>query len=116
MLCSSSSLWVAIFSAYGGPYVFAAGLKIIQDCLAFLQPQFLRWLLTYISLYQSARENRKYGGSAGPSPLEGFAIAALMFIAAIVQTITMNQACLPFLLSRRVLFTDSDNPVFSIVF
>ena len=83
----SSSLWVALFTAYGGPYVFALGLKIVQDSLAFLQPQLLRWLLSYISSYQKAR----FSGDESPSPVEGFAIAAIMFGASIVQTIILHQ-------------------------
>ncbi|KAI0731222.1 metal resistance protein YCF1 [Earliella scabrosa] len=82
-----SSLWVALFTAYGGPYVFALGLKIVQDSLAFLQPQLLRWLLSYISSYQKAR----FSGDESPSPVEGFAIAAIMFGASIVQTIILHQ-------------------------
>ncbi|OCH93693.1 metal resistance protein YCF1 [Obba rivulosa] len=86
-LSKHSSLWTALFLAYGGPYAFAAFLKIVQDCLAFLQPQLLRWLLAYISEYQSAR----YSGGATPSPFEGFAIAVIMFIASCVQTVILHQ-------------------------
>ncbi|KAI0080155.1 metal resistance protein YCF1 [Panus rudis PR-1116 ss-1] len=81
------SLWVSLFVAYGGPYALAAVLKLIQDCLAFLQPQLLRWLLSYISDYQSSR----YDGGKGPSPLEGFAIAILMFVASVTQTVILHQ-------------------------
>ena len=80
-------MWVALFAAYGGPYAFAAFLKVLQDCLAFLQPQLLRWLLFYISTYQSSRLNF----SKSPSPLEGFSIAILMFVASIAQTIILHQ-------------------------
>ncbi|EMD38835.1 hypothetical protein CERSUDRAFT_92869 [Gelatoporia subvermispora B] len=82
-----SSLWTALFVAYGGPYAFAALLKLIQDSLAFLQPQLLRWLLAYISEYQSTR----HSGEASPSPLEGFAIAVIMFVASCVQTVILHQ-------------------------
>ncbi|KAG6899872.1 hypothetical protein C0993_005842 [Termitomyces sp. T159_Od127] len=82
------TLWKALFVAYGGPYAVAALLKVFQDCLAFLQPQLLRWLLSYISWYQSAR----FGGVAqGPSSLEGFAIAGIMFVASVAQTVALNQ-------------------------
>lgn len=80
-------MWKALFVAYGGPYVIAAGLKVLQDILAFAQPQLLRLLLAYISIYQETRfdsENR-------PSNFEGFAIAVLMFVASVVQTIALNQ-------------------------
>ncbi|KAF8909428.1 multidrug resistance-associated ABC transporter [Gymnopilus junonius] len=80
-------LWRALFVAYGGPYAIAAGLKIIQDLLAFLQPQLLRILLAYISWYQSTR----FQPNDRPSDLEGFAIAMTMFVASVIQTICLNQ-------------------------
>lgn len=52
----------------------AAGLKMIQDGLAFLQPQLLRWLLLYITEYQRARNNGEYT----PNPVQGFTIAIIM--------------------------------------
>ncbi|CCL99693.1 uncharacterized protein FIBRA_01714 [Fibroporia radiculosa] len=79
-------LWSALFVAYGGEYAVAAFLKIIQDCLNFLQPQLLRWLLAYISDYQISRFN-----SERPSPIEGFTIAIIMFSASITQTIVLHQ-------------------------
>ncbi|RDB20896.1 Metal resistance protein YCF1 [Hypsizygus marmoreus] len=84
------TLWKALFIAYGRPYAGAAGLKIVQDFLAFLQPQLLRWLLAYISWYQTARF-RPIPGEELPSKLEGFAIAAIMFVASVIQTIMLNQ-------------------------
>lgn len=80
-----------MFVAFGRPYLLAACLKILQDCLAFLQPQLLRWLLAYISTYQSAQDGTSFGGSLGPSPLQGFAIAAIMFVAAAAQTFILHQ-------------------------
>ncbi|KAK0202906.1 P-loop containing nucleoside triphosphate hydrolase protein [Desarmillaria ectypa] len=82
------SLWKALFISYGGPYALAAGMKLVQDCLSFLQPQLLRWLLSYISICQSARYAHD---STKPHPLEGFSIAALMFVASVTQTIILNQ-------------------------
>ena len=82
-----SSLWKALFISYGGPFAVAAGLKVIQDSLAFLQPQLLRWLLNYITTYQEARFNP----DSRPSDVEGFAIALIMFVASVVQTICLNQ-------------------------
>ncbi len=82
-----SALWKALFVAYGGPYAVAAGLKITHDLLAFLQPQLLRWFLSYISAYQETRFN----ATERPSKSEGFLIALLMFVASVVQTIFLNQ-------------------------
>ncbi|EKM50357.1 uncharacterized protein PHACADRAFT_263609 [Phanerochaete carnosa HHB-10118-sp] len=84
------NLAVALFAAYGGPYAFAGFLKLVQDCLVFLQPQLLRWLLSYISAYQSARPDGIVQNGA-PSPFEGFAIAVIMFCASICQTAILNQ-------------------------
>jgi ATP-binding cassette subfamily C (CFTR/MRP) protein 1 len=82
-----SPLWKALFVAYGGPFAIAAGLKVTQDLLAFLQPQLLRWLLSYISVYQDAR----FSPGSRPSKAEGFVIPLIMFFASIVQTICINQ-------------------------
>ncbi|KAL1745932.1 P-loop containing nucleoside triphosphate hydrolase protein [Schizophyllum fasciatum] len=76
-LSRGRSLWAALFLSYGGPYAAAACMKVVQDCLNFLQPQLLRWLLAYISEYQRAAE--------------GFLIAIIMFAAGMAQTIILNQ-------------------------
>ncbi|KAI0065635.1 metal resistance protein YCF1 [Artomyces pyxidatus] len=82
-----NSLWVALFAAYGGPFAVAAGLKVLQDCLAFLQPQLLRLFLSYIASYQSSRDSDQ----APPNSAEGFAIACTMFVAAVVQSVILHQ-------------------------
>ncbi|KAJ7245130.1 multidrug resistance-associated ABC transporter [Mycena haematopus] len=79
-------VWRSLFLAYGGPFMLAAFLKILQDCLAFLQPQLLRLLLAYIARYQDSRFE-----DSRPNPLEGFSIAAAMFVASVIQTILLNQ-------------------------
>jgi len=94
-----STLWKALFVAYGRPYAIAAGLKIIQDFLAFLQPQLLRILLVYISAYQDSRFGHNH-----PSDFQGFTIAVFMFVASIIQTVCLNQVCTVFL---SLCFTDS---------
>ncbi|KAG1838637.1 P-loop containing nucleoside triphosphate hydrolase protein [Suillus subalutaceus] len=84
-----SSVWLALFLSYGGPYMGAAFLKLLQDSLAFLQPQLLRWLLAYISNYQSTK------GAAnilvGPSPLEGYIVAIIMFVTSMAQSVVLHQ-------------------------
>lgn len=84
---SPNSLWLAIARAYGGPYAFAALLKFFQDGLAFLQPQLLRWLLSFIASYQAARQ----AGVQTPNPLEGVAAALAMAAASVAQSITLHQ-------------------------
>ncbi|KAJ7077902.1 P-loop containing nucleoside triphosphate hydrolase protein [Mycena belliarum] len=81
-------VWKSLAFAYGGPYLTAVFLKIIQDGLAFLQPQLLRWLLSYISRYQSSRYQDNV---PKPNPSEGFSIAVIMFIASVMQTVLLNQ-------------------------
>lgn len=88
-LCFSSSLWVSLYVAYGGPYVIALTLKLAQDSLAFMQPQLLRLLLAYISYYQFIQPDPGFGPRE--SPIQGFALAFLMFAASILQTVTLNQ-------------------------
>jgi ATP-binding cassette, subfamily C (CFTR/MRP), member 1 len=85
-----SNLWVALGAAYGSTYAEAAVLKIIQDILAFAQPQFLRWFLAYISLYQAATSGPT-GNPKSPSAFKGFAIVTGMFVCATVQTIVLHQ-------------------------
>lgn len=85
-----SSLWMALASAYGSTYAEAAVLKVIQDLLAFAQPQFLRFFLAYISLYQAAGTSPKPTAD-GPSPIKGFVIVAGMFACAMIQTIVLHQ-------------------------
>ncbi|KAI6044047.1 P-loop containing nucleoside triphosphate hydrolase protein [Pisolithus marmoratus] len=83
-----SSIWVALFAAYGGPYMLAGCLKIVHDSLILVQPQLLRWLLLFITNYQSAKGRTFIGG---PSLFEGFAVALTMFVASMMQAVTLNQ-------------------------
>ena len=76
--------------AYGNPFAYALFLKLVQDCLAFLQPQLLKWLLSFITDYQDAREGLL---DQRPTPLIGFSYAFLMFFASIVQTVILHQVC-----------------------
>jgi ATP-binding cassette subfamily C (CFTR/MRP) protein 1 len=85
----SKSLWRALAAAYGGPYMTAIILRTVQDCLAFMQPQLLRLLLTYIYAYQDAR---RLDTATKPSIAQGFGIAAAMFVSAAIQSVTLNQA------------------------
>lgn len=93
-MIDSKSLWIALITAYGGQYGVAAVLKILQDMLAFLQPQLLRILLSYISEYQfagMADGNNIYAAAVRPSSVQGFAISIAMFVAALTQTVLLHQ-------------------------
>ncbi|KAJ5665324.1 Metal resistance protein YCF1 [Penicillium maclennaniae] len=76
------SLWIALFKAFGGPYLRGAIIKSGSDALAFVQPQLLRYLITFIDSYR------------GPEPqpvIRGVAIALAMFLVSVVQTSCLHQ-------------------------
>lgn len=76
------NLWIALFSAFGGPFGIGALFKIVHDILAFAQPQLLRKLISYVGSYQTNH----------PEPvISGLAIAAVMFLASVAQTIALHQ-------------------------
>ncbi|KAJ5906784.1 Metal resistance protein YCF1 [Penicillium subrubescens] len=78
----SPSLWVALFKAFGGPYVRGAIIKSGSDMLAFVQPQLLRYLIAFIDSYRSP----------DPQPvIRGVAIALAMFVVSVVQTSCLHQ-------------------------
>ena len=79
---------MGLATAYGQPFAVALFLKLVQDCLSFLQPQLLRWLLSFITEYQEAREGLLH---ERPTPLIGFSYTLLMFFASIVQTVILHQ-------------------------
>lgn len=68
--------------AYGKPYAFAAFLKVIQDLLAFAQPQLLRLLLAYITEYQQTKSLTAF---------QGIALSVIMFVTALAQTAILHQ-------------------------
>ncbi|KAJ5319183.1 hypothetical protein MYU51_013685 [Penicillium brevicompactum] len=76
------SLWIALFRAFGGPYVRGAIIKSGSDILAFVQPQLLRLLIAFIDSYR------------GPDPqpvIRGVAIALSMFLVSVCQTSFLHQ-------------------------
>lgn len=76
------SLWIALFRAFGGPYLRGAIIKCGSDTLAFVQPQLLRLLISFIDSYR--RDN--------PQPVaRGVAIAVAMFAVSVSQTICLHQ-------------------------
>lgn len=77
------SLWLALFRAYGGPYVVAAFFKIGNDLAAFTQPQLLRYLIAFVRSYQPGNEPEP--------PVKGAAIALAMFVVACIQTGMIHQ-------------------------
>ncbi|KAK3322412.1 P-loop containing nucleoside triphosphate hydrolase protein [Apodospora peruviana] len=80
---SHPSLWLALFRAYGGPYILAGFFKIGNDLSAFTQPQLLRLLIAFIGSYGVGQE---------PQPvIKGAAIALAMFAVAVFQMIMIHQ-------------------------
>lgn len=77
------SLWIALFRAFGAPYFRGALIKTVSDCLAFVQPQLLRLLISFV---------RSYNGDDTPQPpIRGAAIALAMFAVSISQTVFLHQ-------------------------
>ncbi|KAH8673993.1 metal resistance protein YCF1 [Xylariales sp. PMI_506] len=77
------SLWIALFKAYGGPYLLATIFKIFNDLSAFAQPQLLRYLIAFVASYDEGKE---------PQPvIKGAAIALAMFAVAVLQTTMIHQ-------------------------
>ena len=76
------SLWLALFKAFGGSYARGALVKAGSDCLAFVQPQLLRLLIGFIDSYRTDN----------PQPaVRGVAIAIMMFIVSVSQTMCLHQ-------------------------
>ncbi|KAL9616795.1 MAG: hypothetical protein Q9160_008358 [Pyrenula sp. 1 TL-2023] len=76
------SLWIALFKAFGGPYLRGALIKTFSDILAFVQPQLLRLLISFVDSYK--RPN--------PQPaIRGVAIALAMFATSVCQTAFLHQ-------------------------
>ncbi|GAA5856368.1 hypothetical protein JCM8547_008708 [Rhodosporidiobolus lusitaniae] len=75
------SLLGALVAAYGGPFFMAALYKLLQDILAFVQPQLLRRLLQFVGTYNT---------DDGEPAFHGYAIALGMFVCAVTQTLLLH--------------------------
>jgi ATP-binding cassette, subfamily C (CFTR/MRP), member 1 len=71
----------AILRAYGKSYVAAGVFKACQDVLAFVQPQLLRLLLSFVNNFEKGKS----------SPIKGFSIAGAMFLVSLIQTSFLHQ-------------------------
>lgn len=76
------SLWLALFRGFGGPYFRGAMIKTISDCLAFIQPQLLRLLITFVDSYRTDHPQ---------AVVRGAAIALAMFAVSVSQTAALHQ-------------------------
>ena len=77
------SLWIAMFASFGGPYIRGAVIKTGSDCLAFIQPQLLRLLISFVDSYRK--------GNTPQPPMKGAAIALAMFAVSVGQTACLHQ-------------------------
>ncbi|KAF2970611.1 hypothetical protein GQX73_g2991 [Xylaria multiplex] len=77
------SLWIALFKAYGGPYLGASIFKVINDLSAFAQPQLLRYLISFVESWEK--------GVARQPAVKGATIAITMFLVATLQTTMIHQ-------------------------
>ncbi|PPJ52512.1 hypothetical protein CBER1_10357 [Cercospora berteroae] len=77
------SLWIALITSFGGPYLVGAMIKTLSDCLMFIQPQLLRYLIAFVDSYRPGR--------VPEPPIKGAAIALAMFLVSISQTACLHQ-------------------------
>ncbi|XP_017782317.1 PREDICTED: multidrug resistance-associated protein 1 isoform X1 [Nicrophorus vespilloides] len=73
----SASILPALIKSFGPTFLFGAMLKLMQDILAFVSPQILKLLISFV-------ENKEYSW-------RGFLYAGLLFGTAIVQTLILSQ-------------------------
>jgi ABC-type multidrug transport system fused ATPase/permease subunit len=77
------NLWIAMIESFGGPYLRGAMIKTVSDCLNFMQPQLLRFLIAFVDSYRA--------GQTPQPPIKGAAIALAMFAVSIAQTMCLHQ-------------------------
>ncbi|KAI3644541.1 hypothetical protein MP228_010705 [Amoeboaphelidium protococcarum] len=83
------SLVKAIFYAVGMPFVFAAFFKLVQDILGFLQPQYLKAIIDFISKLNNSSDSD--ANAIQPSIQVGYIIAVAMLVTAVTQSIMLHQ-------------------------
>ncbi|KAF8463649.1 putative ABC metal ion transporter [Kalaharituber pfeilii] len=82
VLKKKPNLWIALARAFGWPYLEGALYKVVQDLLNYAQPQLLRFLIAFVASYSTDN----------PQPVStGLAIAGVMFVASVIQTVTLHQ-------------------------
>ncbi|KAK9767152.1 hypothetical protein K7432_003275 [Basidiobolus ranarum] len=78
---SPSLVWT-LAKSFGFPFLCGALFKVVQDVLAFVQPQLLRKLMGFVGS-QATNDPEP--------PYRGYTIAGAMFLTAITQTIFLHQ-------------------------
>lgn len=80
---NAPSLWRALYKTYGGSFAVAALFKLGNDVTQYIQPQLLRFLITFVASYESGKN---------PQPIiQGASIALAMFACAVFQTTMIHQ-------------------------
>lgn len=80
---NNPSIFVALAQSFGMQYAFGGGCKVMQDVLAFSQPQLLKMLIEFVTEYTSSDIDL---------PLtRGLYIALGMFVVSVLQTIILHQ-------------------------
>lgn len=77
------SLTVALVKSFGPQFFVGGVFKIVQDILAFTQPQLLRLLITFVNDYSKKKQDATL--------TKGFSIAFAMFFVSIAQTAALHQ-------------------------
>lgn len=77
------SLSVALAKAFGSQFAAGGFFKILQDILAFTQPQLLRLLIKFVKDYSAGKEDAKIA--------QGFTISLGMFFVSVIQTACLHQ-------------------------
>jgi len=87
-LCETGRMrfWCTLLGAFGRPFLIASIFKVAQDVLAFVQPQLLRALLAFVGRWETADEPEARG-----TPLRGFVLVGLLFLTALLQTMSLHQ-------------------------
>ncbi|RCI15841.1 hypothetical protein L249_2959 [Ophiocordyceps polyrhachis-furcata BCC 54312] len=79
----SPSLWITMFRAYGGPYMMAAVFKVVNDLTQYIQPQLLRFLISFVASYKHVDTQQPI--------IKGASISLAMFACAVLQTTMIHQ-------------------------
>lgn len=77
------SLTIAMARAFGGQFLQGGFFKVLQDILAFTQPQLLRLLIKFVTGYAK--------GDESATAVQGFSIALAMFSVTVLQTVFLHQ-------------------------
>lgn len=76
------NLWFTMIRGFGWPYFRGSCFKTVSDILAFVQPQLLRYLITFVDSYRTDH----------PQPIaRGVAVALAMFAVSVSQTVCLHQ-------------------------